>query len=39
MGAVVGGKTAQGEHLYIGRARHQNTVTVGKVKTLIFVLA
>lgn len=32
MGAVSGGKTAQGENLYIGRVHHGKSVTVGKVR-------
>lgn len=30
-GAIVGGKTSTGETLYVGRARHQLSVTPGKV--------
>lgn len=29
--AVAGGKTVEGETLYIGRVRHKKSVTVGKV--------
>ncbi|CAH2097253.1 unnamed protein product [Euphydryas editha] len=30
-GAIVGGKTSSGETLYVGRARHQLSITPGKV--------
>lgn len=30
-GAVVGGKTGTGEILYVGRGRHENCLTVGKI--------
>lgn len=30
--AFVGGKADTGETLYIGRVKHENTLTVGKVK-------
>ncbi|XP_030761912.1 natterin-4-like, partial [Sitophilus oryzae] len=29
--AVIGGRTSSGENLYIGRARHGNSLTVGKI--------
>lgn len=30
--AIVGGKTSTGEALYIGRANHEKSVTVGKIQ-------
>lgn len=35
-GAVVGGRTASGEPLYIGRAPHAGSLTVGKVISFLF---
>lgn len=31
--AVIGGTTEEGESLYIGRAKHEDTNTIGKVLT------
>lgn len=36
--AIEGGKTGSGEVLYIGRANHEKSVTVGKVINLYFAL-
>lgn len=32
--SVEGGKTEDGETLYIGRAKHEDTTTIGKVRPL-----
>jgi hypothetical protein len=30
-GAIIGGRTANGENLYIGKVQHENTLEIGKI--------